>query len=194
MHPFDIVALVVLLIFLFWGMKDGLIEGIFQLLAAVGGFAGAFYGYKTVYDAISFLGFSPHNLTVISFVIAFFVFLFAILIIGWFVKKVIHLTPIGWIDRLLGGLFGFLKASILIWIFTLSVLLLPQSHLKSRFTESFTYHFFMKFPLRMHIPSLKEIKKLESTINKNFNANKKKLDELKKKIDYPGIKEMVDSI
>jgi membrane protein required for colicin V production len=194
MHPFDIIVFIVLLIFIFIGMKDGLIEGVFQLAAVAGGFAGAFAFYRIVYDKIGFIKLSAHNLTVVSFIITFIIFLCAILLIGWFIKKVIHLTPIGWIDRLLGGIFGLLKASVLIWVFMLTVFLLPVSHLKSNFTKSITYEIFKALPFRLAIPKIADIKKLESSITNGLKEKKEKLDGLKGKIRETHSKRNSDSI
>ena len=188
MHSLDIIASVILCVFLFFGMKDGLIEGIFQLLAAIGGFAGAILWYPMVYDKLDFIKISAHNLTVISFVICFFILLCAILLIGWTIKKLIHLTPLGWIDRLLGGILGMLKAAILIWIFVLSVIFLPQSKLKSSFTGSYTYKILKDIPIRLSLPKFAEIKKIESTIKEK----KEQLDNLKKKMLPADAKKHID--
>lgn len=181
MHVFDILIVIVASIYVAIGIRRGCIEEIFHLVAMIGGFVGAYFSYPFIYRKIGFLPHAAQVKTVIAFVLAYVCIAFSLIVIGWFVKKVIHMTILGWIDRLLGGLIGIGKAIIVIWIFVLSVSLLPPSPLKSSFTASGTYKLLTKLPVRLSIPGRGTIKKSYEKLKKNSPA--KKLKEAKKKIN-----------
>ena len=195
MHAFDIIAAGVTIIFILIGIYKGFIEEIFHLAAMVLGFVGAYLSYPYVYNKIDPLHKSSHVKTIVAFILAYIVIAFSFIIIGWILKKIVHLMLWGWIDRLLGGLIGFGKAALVIFIFVLSVTLLPPSHLKSSFTSSKTYTFMTKLPIKLKVPRSKNVKKYFSKLKSkrasiNLQRSVKKLNDLKEKID---VKSRADS-
>jgi len=188
MHAFDIIAAGVAIIFVVIGMYKGFIEEVFHLAAMILGFIGAYLSYPYVYDKIDPFHKSSNIKTIVAFIIAYIVIAFAFIIVGWLLKKIVHLTLLGWIDRLLGGAAGFCKALVVILIFVLSVTLLPRSPLKTSFTSSKTYTFITKLPIKLKIPRSKKIKKYISNLKTKRPPNavqetQKKFNEMKKKFD-----------
>src|SRR4030042_1556385 len=125
MHIVDITTLAVIALFIIIGSIHGFIEEFFHFAAMFGGFIGAYFAYPLLYEKIAFLKKAAHIKTIIAFVIAYVVIAFSLIVIGWFLKKLVHMTPLGWIDRLLGGCIGACKSFIVILIFFLSVSLMP---------------------------------------------------------------------
>ncbi len=188
MHVFDIIIVAVASFFVAIGVKRGFIQEIFHLAAMIGGFIGAFLSYPFIYNRISFLKASAQTKTVVAFILAYILIALSLIIIGWILKKVVHLTMLGWIDRLLGGLIGIGKATIIIWIFILSVTLLPTSKLKSSFTSSGTYKALTKLPVELSVPGSRDIQKTYEKLKKaspvkKMKETKDKFDDLKDKID-----------
>lgn len=188
MHVFDIIIVAIASLFVAIGVKRGFIEEIFHLGAMIGGFIGAFLCYPFLYDRFTFLKTSAQTKTVIVFILSYILIAFSLIVIGWVLKKVVHLTILGWIDRVLGGLIGIGKTLIIIWIFILSVSLLPSSKLKSSFSSSDTYKIFTKLPVKLSVPGSRDIIKTYDKLKKaapikKMKESKEKFDDLKGKID-----------
>ncbi len=188
MQIFDIIILAVVSIFVALGIKRGFIEEVFHLAAMLGGFISAFLCYPLIYNRIGFLKTSASTKTIIAFILAYIFTAFSLIIIGWILKKVIHMTILGWIDRLLGGLIGFGKATILIWIFILSVSLLPHSKVKSAFSQSAIYSFLTRLPVKLTVPGTKKLKESYEKLKKadpvkKLKESKERFDEFKERID-----------
>lgn len=188
MQAFDIIAIGATAVFVVIGIKKGFIEELFHLAALLGGFVGAYLSYPFIYKKLGFLEKASQTKTIVAFVIAYIVIAFSLIVIGWLIKKTVHLTLLGWIDRLLGGIFGFGKAILILFIFVLSVTLLPYSRKKSAYTSSATYKLLTKIPVRLTVPGRKNFKNYyddikKSTPVKKLKKTKEKFDEIKDKID-----------
>lgn len=167
MHPFDIIVIALIGIFIAIGLKRGFIEEIFRLGAMLGGFIGAFLIYEKVYQYLTIIKLSSQGKTIIAFMLSYFIILFSLLIIGWTLKKIVHLTLLGWLDHALGGLIGLGKASVFIWIFILSVSCLPSSNIKTAVSSSQIYLLLNNLPLQISIPKTDKIKKTFKNIQKS---------------------------
>ncbi len=197
MHVFDIIILIVLGVYVLLGIKRGFIEEIFHLLAMLGGFIGAYLSYPLIFSQLHFLKTSQQAKTIVSFVLAYIIIALVLLVTGWLLKKVVHLTPLGLIDRIVGGSIGFLKAFIFIWIFVLSVTLLPSSTLKKSFTASFTYRLIDRIPMQLKVPHSGSLKKSYKKLKKSIpldkiNKTKKNIDQLRSVME--SLEEETDSI
>ena len=189
MQAFDIIAIGVTVVFVGIGAKNGFIEEIFHLAALFGGFIGAYLSYPFIYKKLDFLEKASQTKTIIAFVIAYIVIAFSLIVIGWMLKKLIHLTLLKWVDRLLGGILGFGKAGVILFIFVLSVTLLPHSKKKTAYSSSVTYKLLTKLPVKLTVPGrrknvkryIDDIKK--STPVKKLKNSKEKFDKVKDKID-----------
>jgi uncharacterized membrane protein required for colicin V production len=58
------------------------------------------------------------------------------------IKKIVHLTVLGWIDRLCGGVLGFVKVFFIVWIVVITATSLPASRVRAWFEPSKCYSFF----------------------------------------------------
>jgi membrane protein required for colicin V production len=59
---------------------------------------------------------------IISFLIIFLVVFFLIILLGLILQKVIQLVMLGWLDKLLGGVFGIVKGLIIVWLILMLVI------------------------------------------------------------------------
>lgn len=188
MQAFDIIAIAVTIVFVGIGAKNGFIEEIFHLAALVGGFFGAYLSYPFIYKKLDFLEKASQTKTIIAFVLAYIVIAFSLIVIGWMLKKLVHLTILKWVDRLLGAILGLGKAAIIIFIFVLSVTLMPYSKKKSAYTSSITYKLLTKLPIKLTVPGRKNFKSYiddikKSTPVKKLKKSKEKIEKIKDKID-----------
>ncbi len=172
MHIFDIIVLIVLSILTLFGIKRGFIREIFHLAAMIGGFIGAFSSYPLIYNKLNFLKTSSQTKTAISFILAYIFIALTLILIGWFLRKIIHLALLGWIDRLLGGLFGALKTVLIVWVFVLCISLLPSSNVKSSFSSSRVYSLILELPIHINIPNRAKLKDSYKTIKESISIDK----------------------
>lgn len=188
MHPFDILSLSLVLIFAVMGLVRGFVSELFRLAAIVVGFIGALISYETVYRHIIFIDIGSRTKTILSFILAFIVICFAVLIIGWVIRKIIHLAMLGWADRLLGALAGGFKAVVLIWLAVLSFAHLPDTDLKQVLVNSRSYKLLNGIPLRLRMPALSSFNKkpeldFDKSITDSFNDTRERLEKLRHRVD-----------
>ena len=118
MNTWDIVLLVILLLGAYRGYTKGILLEIVAVVAFVAAIVGALqlmsWGVGFLSDTLAAEG---AWLPLLAFVLLFVGILTGVSIAGKMLKSVIHLTPIGYLDGLLGGAVGVIK-----WAFGLSVL------------------------------------------------------------------------
>lgn len=111
MNWLDIVIVVVAALFGLAGLWNGIIKAAFGIAGLVGGIAlaGRYYGGLAAL-------FSPAGATWAN-IAAYAVILLATMVvagvIGWFVSKLVHITLLGWLDRLVGFILGVAIGSLL---------------------------------------------------------------------------------
>jgi membrane protein required for colicin V production len=153
MWTLDLVAGALALILCFMGIRRGLIEEIFRLLAVVASFFVAFFLYRQSMSIVGFLPLAFGTRAVISFIVLYLSSLIAILLLGKLVKKLLHLTPLGLVDRLAGGILGALKAALICWITVMLFSFVPKAGGTAFFSESYIYRYTKKITPSLRLPS-----------------------------------------
>lgn len=142
MQTFDIIFGIFSLVLVILGIKRGFIEEVMRLIAVIAGFIGAFIVYRQFIPKIAFLKL-PHEIAaVVSFLIVFSAIVVVFVLTGIFLKKILRLTMLGFVDRLGGACFGFLKALIIGWIFVIAVSSLPFPGFTGTLKKSTTFSLF----------------------------------------------------
>ena len=137
---FDVLVLVIFLIFLARGIWIGFIRQISSLLAMVGGFLLAGYFDNDFYRYILPYFDNSHTSFLLSYILLFIAFFFLIKLAGLGLKKVMDITLSGWFDRTVGGLFGVIKGIFLIsliFVVVTSYLSGANKYLKKSITYPF---------------------------------------------------------
>ena len=152
MHAVDIIAAAVAFIFVVIGLYRGFVEEAIRLIGIVAAFFTGLALYRALAVHLTFLKLSGAVLSVVSFILIFLAALIVIVLLGLLLKKVIHLTVLGWVDRLCGGVVGFLKVFFFVWIVVIAVASLPFGKIRRWFEPSKTYSFFMAISptLKLH--------------------------------------------
>lgn len=154
MHPFDIIAAGFSLLFVIVGLYRGFVEEVIRLVAVVAAFLAALAYYRPLAGCLGFLHLPGSVTAVVSFLLLFLACLLALFILGKIVKKVIHLTVLGSVDMLCGGVLGFVKAFFLVWIFIIAVSSLPFAGVKNWIGPSKTYRFFTSVSPQLRLAGL----------------------------------------
>lgn len=160
MNLFDFGSLIIVAGFCLWGTKKGFIIEISEIGGLILSFILALY--------------VPLGLDIggMKYVVSFLVYFFIISVFFSILSKIIHKTPLAFIDRILGAAIGAIKGLIVVIILFLIVSLIPLKGTKNNIQESFFY----KTALIVRIPL------------KNFLIRKTEdLDHYKEKIKFPQI-------
>jgi len=111
----DILIVIIMLALILHGIIRGLIKSIFDILGIV-------IGYLLALNFSGCLGIPRF----IAFFLVFFISLVIVVIIGRTISKLIHITPLGIFDRILGGILGAVKGFIICFIFLIIIILLQK--------------------------------------------------------------------
>lgn len=179
MHTFDIIILVIIAIFVAIGIKRGFIIEIFRLAAMTAGFIVAFLYYSDIRQIIPLGKLPLQAQNSISFVVTYIATAVTIITIGWIVKKIIHFSLLGWLDRLLGAFVGLFKSMMIVWVACLSIAALPSERVRKDFGKSITFQLYKILPSGLE---LEGVHKLRSAIRKIYDkeAAKKSKPEAEK--------------
>lgn len=110
----DFVFSLFLAFFLVRGFIKGLLSQIFSIAGVV---FGVFLSYKYATLVSYVFPFSKNISRIISYIGVFLVVYLVFFFTGFILRKFIKAIKLGWVDRISGGVFGFIKAGFLIFIF-----------------------------------------------------------------------------
>lgn len=127
MNPFDVFIIIVLGYSLVRGLFRGLVKEVSSIIGVLGGFYAAYSYYSAVAKLLSGLIANKAYLNILSFLIIFCGVLIIIGIIGVIIKYLLNVAFLGWIDRLFGICFGFIKGVLIVTVlFIILTTFLPK--------------------------------------------------------------------
>lgn len=108
----DIGVIILALIFLLRGIWLGLVNQLAVIIALIAGFIAA--GRYSYYFSDTLLPFVDSTKTsfIITYILLFLLSYLLIILLGFALKKVVNLTMLNWFDRLMGAVFGLVKAAL----------------------------------------------------------------------------------
>lgn len=126
MNPFDMVIIVILGYCMIRGIFRGLIKEVFSAVGVLAGFYIAYEYHDTLSLMLSEWITKTVYLHMISFVILFCLVFLMITVVGMLLRFIINMALLGVLDRIFGGVFGALKAILIIsLVYILMVTFLP---------------------------------------------------------------------
>ena len=139
------------------GVRRGLIGEVIRLSAMVIGFFIAFLYYHDVASLppIKSLPLQINIKQALAFVVIYLLCALAIITAGWFLKKLVHFTMLGWLDHLVGALIGLLKVMLIAYVICLSISSLPIRRIKRDFNNSLVYRSFRALPKGLSLVAIK---------------------------------------
>lgn len=115
MNYLDIILVIPLLWGLYKGVSKGIIKELASLIALIIGIYGAVHFADSIQPYIkNSLSIESSFLPILSFAITFIGIVLVVRVIGFIVDKIIKLVALGFISRVLGGVFGVLKTAFII--------------------------------------------------------------------------------
>jgi membrane protein required for colicin V production len=156
MHTIDILFLIACVFFIFTGIRRGLVGEVFRLLALIVGFCAAFLFYT---EPAAYFNFSNRAVSnTLAFIIIFIAAALIILSVGWIIKKIIHLTPLGWVDYFSGGAIGLVKAMFIFWVICLSFASFPATVKKMKVNKSIVFSTYKKIPAALKLGAMLRVR------------------------------------
>ena len=121
MNLIDVIILIIFVPFVVRGIKLGFVVQAAAVVALVAGCWLAFHfaGLVSGWIAPVISGASPKALHTVAFVIILILAILTLHVIGKALQKVVQLALLGWLDRLLGGIFAAIKVILILGIFIL---------------------------------------------------------------------------
>jgi len=186
MHTLDIFFCIAAVFFVVVGVRRGLIGEIVRLIALVMGCIVAFLFYPDCVRIIKLPW--PYLSEGLSFVLIYLATALAILGAGALIRKVIHLTPLGWFDYIFGGAIGFAKVIIIFWVICLSFSTFPLTVKRMHLGRSTVYATYAHLPAALKAD---EIVKVRNVFKKNVDKEaprslknvQQNIDAFKNKVD-----------
>lgn len=121
MNYIDIIFLIIILFLTVVGLKKGLVRSVGGIIAIILGFYGAsiFYPQFSIWLQELTSIFSATIANILSFIVLFILINRLAMILVYILDKVFSVPIIGFVNKLLGGLFGFLGGLIIVGIIVL---------------------------------------------------------------------------
>ncbi len=114
MNPVDIAILLLLLLSAFLGFRSGLIQSVFSLAGLIAGIAIASWHYKELAAELTPYIHNKAADEAIAYCLIAIAVMVAASLIGLLLKKLIYGVGLGWIDKLTGMAFGFVRGALLV--------------------------------------------------------------------------------
>lgn len=114
MTAIDFGVLAIILIFLVRGIWIGFIRQLASLAALILGYLFAGRYYEQFSPRFSSVIPSPQLCFLVTYALLFLVVFLGVLALGFVLKKVMSISLLGWFDRFMGGIFGLVKAGVVL--------------------------------------------------------------------------------
>ena len=131
MNSFDVLVAVILGFCLIRGIFRGLVKEMASTIGVLAGFYAAYTYYPEMAGLLSRWISSTVYLNITSFTVIFCIILLIISALGVVLKYLMSIAHLGWVDRVSGASFGFMKGFLItsVMLVTLTAFLPKGSHL-----------------------------------------------------------------
>ncbi len=113
MNWLDLIFLLILLFTTVHGLFKGLIKEVASILGLILGILVAQQYYQLVSAKLSHLSVLQPYAWILAYLIIFTAVLLLVIILGKLLRTLLKIGMLGWLDKLAGGMFGFLKGVLI---------------------------------------------------------------------------------
>lgn len=122
MNTIDYIFLVIVGLSMIYSIIKGFVREIFSIVGIIAGLVLAGVGYAKFSQALLPILHNKTASTIASFVVIFIAIAATIITVGIFIERLVKFVKLNWINRTIGGLFGFLKGILIFGIICLVIL------------------------------------------------------------------------
>ena len=201
---FDIVIFTIVIMLGIKGFMNGFVKEVFGLIGIAGGFiiASKYYHITGMYINDNLINIKNKSaIDLVGFIITFISFWVICIFLGFLFNKILKISALGYVDRILGVLISSLKFLVMISIvlYLLCQIEFVKNKLNNWLENSISYHLMLNIGenILKYLPKNEKQKIIKySKIDKNFSKNKEKivnldvnlskihLNNMEKKLDY----------
>jgi len=117
MNTFDIIIAALLIFGFVRGLLKGLFVEVASLVALIAGIYGAIhFSYFVGNFLVNYVSWEERYITIVSFAITFAIIILVIALLGKLLTKIADFAALGFLNKLLGGVFGALKFGLILSI------------------------------------------------------------------------------
>lgn len=124
----DIIFLLLLTFFTVSGLFKGLIKEVSSIAGLVLGIIAANLYYQSLGSTLGEISVGSPYAGILAYMLIFIAVLLAAITTGIVLRKLLKISMLGWVDKLAGGIFGFLKGFLLICVLMLLLTLVLQAN------------------------------------------------------------------
>ena len=121
MNAFDIIVGVILAYSLFRGLFRGLVKEASSIIGVLGGFFAAYSFYGLLAGYLSGVVSNPAYRNLLAFLIIFCAVVVLVNVLAIVIKYLLRIVFLGWLDRLGGVVFGFIKGALIVAVLFLAL-------------------------------------------------------------------------
>ena len=122
MNYFDVLVFIILTYGLLSGFFKGFVVEIAGVIALIIGLIGSFKFSNILGNTIEiFIDWDPKTIQIVSFIFLFILIIYSISLLAKVITKTLNLIALGWLNRIIGGIFGILKWAVILSAFTLII-------------------------------------------------------------------------
>ncbi|GAB6888245.1 CvpA family protein [Desulfothermus okinawensis JCM 13304] len=131
MNKLDIIFIIILSYTLIRGFIRGIVKEIIGIVGVIGSFLIAINFYTRLTDYITKIVSDPQVANIIAFASLFIGSILILYLLGAMIRELLKTLSLGWLDRLGGGVFGFVKGTLVcsLIILMLTLTLSPKNSL-----------------------------------------------------------------
>ena len=119
MTLFDLIVLAVIALSVLFAFARGVVREIIALAAWIVGFVAALRFSGTVSELFAGLAIAPAARHILAFVLILLVVLIAGAFVAWMIRSAVRAIGLGFVDRLMGAVFGLARGVILAVVFAI---------------------------------------------------------------------------
>jgi membrane protein required for colicin V production len=115
MNFIDIIIIIPVIWFIYKGYKKGFIIELASLAALIlGVYAAIYYSGNIIYFLDDLFDIEKKYINIIAFALTFIVVVIVVMFIGKILEKIIKIVMLGFVNRIIGALFGIVKILIIL--------------------------------------------------------------------------------
>ncbi|MBU0995781.1 MAG: CvpA family protein [Proteobacteria bacterium] len=170
MNPLDMIIVVIMAFCLIRGLFRGFVKEISSIIGVMAGYYAAYTYYPDLSDYLSGLMSSGKiYMNVLSFLVLFCGIYLIISLLGVLIKFIMKIAYLGWVDRILGTLFGGIKGILIV-----SVILIGLATLLPRDTSLIRTSVLSKHVAKVSVVMIRAV---PDEMKREFGERLKKLKE-----------------
>jgi membrane protein required for colicin V production len=153
MTPLDW-AIVALLVFsTVTALVRGLLLEVFSLAGLIVGAFVAGWQYDSVSPLLMHLGLGKNAADAVAFLLIAFAFAIVVSLVGRLLRSVVRGVGLGWVDRLLGAAFGFLRGAAVVIIAVIAIIAFFPHNIWMRDSKLLPYFIQASHPVEQWLPA-----------------------------------------